>query len=110
MATAYTAALTFVGKRIYNFHCTASDVSGEYYINAQDGSSDFVFSEPVTFTDIVFSTTAGTTNRVSVQANGVDSGIILTQNANQATTVGRQLTRSPIPVNAGAKLRFKMVT
>ena len=110
MATAYTAELTFVGKRVYNYHVTASDVNGEYYINTQDGSSDFVFAEACQFTDIIFSTTAGTTNRVSLQLNGVDSGIILAQNANQATTVNRPLTQRSLGIPGGSKLRFKMVT
>jgi hypothetical protein len=107
MATAYTGVLT-VNSDTYYF--TASDVNAEYWIFL-DGSSDLVLSKGGAIRDIFFSTTAGTTNRVAIYAGGIDTGKVLVQNANQSGTVVKQVRDSnPINVNAGAKLRFKMLT
>jgi hypothetical protein len=107
MATAYVASLTISGM---SYYFTCSDVNGEYWINATDGSSDLVLAQGGVINDAFFSTTAGTTNRVAILAGGIDTGRILIQNQNQGTTVQNQVRTNPIRVNPGAKLRFKMLT
>jgi len=113
MATAYTAVITVTNakgqKKMYNF--TASDVTAEFWLLPSGGSSGQLSANNAAITDCIVSSGAGDTSQVQVFVNGLNSGYVIYKAMNLATAIGgRQVQQNPIPIPAGAIIRFTQLT
>ena len=107
-AAAYkgTVIITYEDGTNAQYAFTASDVADESYIFA-DGSSKLNLDNKVAYiTDIILSGTGTDTAKAEIWANSKNSGVVVLNSVNQATTVNRQFNSAPVGVKAGATLQF----
>ena len=113
MATAYTAVITVTNsrgqKKMYNF--TADDVTAGSWLLPSGASSSQYSANNAAVTDCIVSSGAGDTSQVIVYVNGLANGYVIYKALNLATAIGgRQVQQNPIPLPAGAIVRFAELT
>ena len=111
MATAYVGTIFSKGAsgRYYTTPFTATDVNAALWI-FPDGSSDLTFGEPVVIYDLIVSSIVGDTSTAHMWSNSKDTGIVIQKAISGTAGVNRQIQQSPIPINAGSRLRFVQTT
>jgi len=89
---------------------TVSDVTTAFALFPSGGSELALSSLPSMITDMVYTAAGTDTSQLVVYINGVDSGIRIYNGTNLATTYNRQVQNAPIPIPAGALVRFTQLT
>jgi len=111
-AAAFTATLIMArggpGGNTRTWRATVSDVAGAYYVFA-DGNAFLTLPSdgPYYLVDLLLTPAYGTdTTNATVFANGVNTGIVVANAANQSSTVNRQFMRFNPGFMPGATLKF----
>ena len=110
VAAPFTQTLVFKGGngKVIHLGMTISDVAGEYAISP-DGS-DFVQlpSDQVYILSDIITVTGGTdTNFQEIFANGLNTGLKVSNKSNLNTSNNRQFQGAPVPFRPGSLLKFK---
>lgn len=111
VAAAFTETLIFKGQRdgrVIHYGMTVSDVAAEYAI-APDGNGflQLPSDQNYTLADIIVVTGGTDTNFQTVWANGLDTGLKVSNKSNLNTANFRQFLTAPVTFKAGSLIRFK---
>lgn len=112
MATPYTIDITARTRRgeIVNRHLTSSDVTTEYYLDANANSAIVLSSDDCKIVDMLFSASPATTKTATITINGGAVDRIITGAANLTTSIIKQVNeRNPIILRGGSTITFKQV-
>lgn len=111
-AAAFKATLVFkTAKRSWTIPCTVSDVAAAYYI-FPSGASDYQLPAnegTVYLADVILSAAGTDTSKADIYVNDTTTGQQVANAANVGTVFNRQFMSSPIPMKAGARVRFTQV-
>jgi hypothetical protein len=109
-AAAFTETLIFRGNngRVLHYGMTVSDVVSEYAV-APDGNGFIQLpgDQNYALIDIVVVTGGTDTNFQEIFANGLNSGLKISNKSNLNTSNNRQFQSAPVAFKAGSLLRLK---
>jgi hypothetical protein len=110
VAAAFTQTLVFRGTngRVVHYPMTVSDVAAAFAIGP-DGA-DFISipsDQPYALVDMIIVTGGTDTNFQDIFANGLASGLRVSNKSNLNTSNFRQFATAPVVFKPGAVLKFK---
>jgi len=112
-AAAFKAALVFKTKmRSWTIPCTVSDVNAAFYV-FPSGASDYQLPANegnVYLADVILSAAGTDTSKADIYVNDTTTGQQILNASNVGTVFNRQFMSSPIPMKAGARVRFTQLT
>jgi len=113
VAAAFTQQMILRGSsngRVVHVAQTVSDVSTEFSIMPDgNGFLQLPSDQPYSIVDIIVETGGTDTKFQDVYANGLSTGIRITNKANLNTSNFRQFQNAPVGFKPGALLRFKQI-
>lgn len=111
VAAAFTETLIMKGTsngRVLHIPLTVSDVAAEYAV-APDGNGFIQLPSDQNYAiiDLIVVTGGTDTNFQGIFANGLDTGLKISNKSNLNTSNFRQFMTAPVTFKAGSLLRFK---
>jgi hypothetical protein len=87
-----------------------SDVNAAFWTYPSGATSNALSAEPCFITDLVYTAAGTDTSQVYLFINGINTGIIIYNATNLASTYNRTIQQSPISIPAGALVSFQQIT
>jgi len=114
VAAAFTQQMIFRGQangRVMHVAQTVSDVAGGFSVMPDgNGFLQLPSDQAYSIIDVIVETGGTDTKFQDVYANGLSTGIRLTNKANLNTSNFRQFQNAPVAFKPGALLRFKQAS
>lgn len=113
-AVAFVQTVIFMGaqnKRVLHVPMTVSDVNAEYAISPDgNGFIQLPSDQPYRLVDVIVETGGTDTKFQDIYANGLQTGLRITNKANLNSSNFRQFQSAPVTFVGGSLLRLKQAT